>query len=200
MCSRGVNTVVSCVGPCFRCTVAAMSVVTREDIDLLLQTTVATTKSFVEAMFNSQQSQINQLITENVELKRSLEFAQGQLGDLQQAFDCQAAAVATLQTNQGMLTTIENRVRVMEDFSRAVNLIITGIGEQQGETTEQAMLKIQKIISNNLQLPNVKVQHAYRIRQQGDGTQSRAILAKLPSADDKIKCLRVSSKLKGKDI
>ena len=88
----------------------------------------------------------------------------------------------------------------MEDFSRAANLRITGIGEQQGETMEQAMLKVQKIISDNLQLPNVRVQHAYRILQQGDGTQSRAILAKLPSADDKMKCLRVSSKPKGKDI
>ena len=70
-----------------------MSVVSRGDLDLLLQSTVATMKTFVEAMFNSQQSQINQLLTENVELRRSLEFTQGELNDMQQACNGQSAAV-----------------------------------------------------------------------------------------------------------
>ena len=85
----------------------------------------------------------------------------------------------------------------MEDFSCAANLRITGIREQQGEFTEQAMLNVQKVISDNLHLSNIRVQHACRNRQQGD---NRALLAKLPSAGEKMKCLCVSSKLKEKDI
>ena len=111
---------------------AAMSVVSRGDLDLLLQSTVATMKTFVEAMFNSQQSQINQLLTENVELRRSLEFTQGELSDLQQACNGQAAAVNMLEANQGMVTNIEDRVRVMGDSSRSANLRVTGIREHQG--------------------------------------------------------------------
>ena len=42
------------------------------------------------------------------------------------------------------------------------------------------------MINEDLQLPNIKIQHVHRLRQQGDGTQGRAILAKLQSSDDRL--------------
>ena len=88
----------------------------------------------------------------------------------------------------------------MEFLSRASNLRVTGVEEQQCETVEQAMLKKQNIITDNLQLPNVKVLHAHRVKQQQQQRdrkpRSKAITTKLSTADDKNKCLRESSKLK----
>ena len=45
-----------------------MNTVSREDIDHLLKATTDSTKAFVEGMFNSVQSRLNQLFAENVEL------------------------------------------------------------------------------------------------------------------------------------
>ena len=177
-----------------------MSAVSRDELDHLLKATMESTKTFVEVMFNSVQGRVNQLVAENVELKRSLEFTQAELRDLQETVHVQAGSVRSLQTKQEVVSTMENRVRNMEDLSRAANLRVTGVEEQQGETAEQAMLKVQRIITDNLLLPNVKVLQAHRVRQQDETSRSRTIIAKLPTASDKIKCLRESSKLKGKNI
>ena len=51
-----------------------MSAVSRDELDHLLKATMVSTKTFVEVMLNSVQGRVNQLVAENVELKRSLEF------------------------------------------------------------------------------------------------------------------------------
>ena len=63
-----------------------------------------------------------------------------------------------------------------------------GVKEQQGDTAEQAVL------------PYVKFLHAHRVTKQSETSLSRTIIAKHPTASDKIKCLHESSKLKEKNI
>ena len=62
------------------------------------------------------------------------------------------------------------RIRILEDGSRRKNIRITGLAELSHENSEQTQHKVQKLISENLQLKNVIITNAFRVGKQPSQT------------------------------
>ena len=181
-----------------------MAQVTRDMLDLMLQsnmsTVVETVKSFVQIMFDGVQRQIDVVKSENSDLKQSLEFTQANVLDLENTVKAQAVVIKNLQKHEQAVPSIEDRVRSMEDQSRAANLRISGLTTRQSENPEQTMYAVQKLITEKLEKPGIKVLSAYRVKSNDSTAQNDTVVAKLASSEQRTECLRAASKLKGTDV
>ena len=93
------------------------------------------------------------------------------------------------------------RLRKVEDENRKENLKIVGIPDTSGEKFEQTWNKAQKLISEKLGLPSMKIIDAYRAgKPSAQQTSSRPIIAKLQSVNDKVSCFKSSIRLKGSEV
>ena len=164
----------------------------------LLEQNANTTKLYVESMFGALKDEIKALREENSDLCRSLEFTQQELDTVKAKIVNLEGSAQQSALNVDSTVTMGERLRVLEDQSRASNLKITGISEVSNENSEQTQRAVQKLVAEKLLVPEVAVQKAYRVGASTDN--SRPIIAKLASADDKYKCFKASSKLKGTDI
>ena len=101
----------------------------RGAIELLFTTNTANTKSFVTTMFDSLKSDVHALRSENHELRRSLEFSQGEIDTLKSKSTNLERQVTAVNEATAAVPAIDNRVRVVEDWSRRKNLRLTGMPE-----------------------------------------------------------------------
>ena len=153
-------------------------------------------KVFVEAMFNDLKSEIRELRSENFELKKSLEFSQAEIDNLK-------AEVSQLQnvSSSQELNNIPDRMRMLEDDSKKLNIRVTGLTEDPTETFEQTQFKVNQLISGKLGIPDLSVKSAFRAGKRGVRTDGpRPIVATLSSVEEKFKCFKSSPRLKGSDI
>ena len=79
-----------------------------------------------------------------------MDFSLAELRVSKETVSTQASSIKAVETKKEVVSTVENRVRIMEDLSRASNLRVTGVEEQQGETDEQTKLEVLNIITDNL--------------------------------------------------
>ena len=166
-------------------------------IKLLFEQNLSSVKTFVQIMFENVQKEMKEIRSENAELKESLHFSQDEIDSLKRK-------VAELQSNTrnmnevtDMNCDLSDRVRQLEDGTKITNLRITGIPDVIAENFEQTQDKVQKLLSNKLQLNNVTVLDAYRTGKFSTTNGPRPIIAKLPSVKEKISCLKKSNLLKG---
>ena len=169
-------------------------------MELLLSSNLATIKTFVQMMFDSVKDEVKSLREENTELKYSLEFSQSEIDSLKQTVQQQRTQIKSLLDMSENASAVEDRVRSLEDFSRAKNLRISGLPELNGETSEQSRFSVQKLINEKLQVEGVEVKDAYRIGSSTGERSWRPIIAKLESTTQKFKCLKNGKNLKGTSI
>ena len=79
-------------------------------------------------------------------------------------FTVQAESFKSLETKEEVFSTMDNRVKHMEDMSRTATLRVTDVEELQGERIEEVMLQVKRISTDKLLLPSVKVLYAHRVR------------------------------------
>ena len=170
-------------------------------LKFLFEQNLSTIKSFVEIISNNFHQELKGLKDENVELRRSLEFTQNEVADLK-------SEIAQLKTSsdrnsdfQPNFNGLAERVRCLEDGARVKNLRITGLSEQPNENSEQTQHKVEKLISEKLQLENVEISSAFRVGRNSEVSNSpRPIVAEISSVRTKISCLKASNRLKGSNI
>ena len=63
----------------------------------------------------------------------------------------------------GSMKDAKERIRLLEDQSRRKNLTKSGIAELQNETSEQTRKKVDDLIKDKLNIPNMQVVSAYRV-------------------------------------
>ena len=168
----------------------------RSAIELLFTTNTANTKSFVTAMFDSLKSDVHALRSENHELRRSLEFSQGEIDTLKSKCTNLERQISAVDEATAAVPAIDNRVRVVEDWSRRKNLRITGMPELPNENFEKTTYAVTKLINEKLELPQVKIEKAFRLNRTNASDEPRQILVQMHSESDRVLCLKTSYKLK----
>ena len=90
----------------------------------------------------------------------------------------------------------------MDEKGKKKNLRITGLPQLSSEHSEQTQEKVQKLITEKLNVNNVHVKSAYRAgaNSMRTNSQPRRIIAKLSSFNEKINCFKASKELKGTNI
>ena len=166
----------------------------------MMEQNLSSVKTFVELMFSGIRSELKELREENVELKKSLEFTQTDVQELKNE-------IVQLKSNykgdsQIQVNDVFDRIRVLEDSARSKNIRITGLMEMTNENSEQTQHKVQKLISEKLQLNNVNISSAFRVGKHPPQTSEnpRPIVAKLSSVSCKIACFKSSNRLKGSNV
>ena len=100
-------------------------------------------------------------------------------------------------------TDIRNKLTELEDRSRRNNKRIDGIAEEPGETWEECEKKVQRLLSEELDINNVVIERAHRVRahshekKNSKKLRSRTIVCKLVSFVGKARMLINSHRLKG---
>ena len=168
----------------------------RDYMKLLLDQNLEAMKAFVGSAIHDVKDELKNLREENFELKRSLEFTQGELDGVKRKCDELSQKMNTVS-----LEDVCDRIRLLEDLSRSKNLRIVGLEEQNNgqENSEQTLDKVQKLVRDKLLLSDVKLSLAYRIGIF-EPTRTRQILVTCEDEKDKKKCLRVCNRLKGTKI
>ena len=200
----------------------------KDTIELVLSQNLNTTKCFVQMLFDNLKKEIDNVRNENVklketvdcvvslrdkvtaleveneDLKRSLEFSHNEIYDLKSKYNelsLKLSATDTEVNGHRPGTDFSSRLRNIEDYTRRKNVRIFGILDSSSETQEQAQVKVQNVIANKLNLPNVKILTASRIGAFGQNSDHpRQILVKLSTVEEKVDCFKNSSKLKGSNI
>ena len=110
--------------------------------------------------------------------------------------------LSTVENPEQELDYVSERLRKLEDESRSGINRITGIDEIPNENHEQTQYKVQKLLAEKLQLPNVAVCSAFRAeRQQTQGTAvPRSVIARPSSVNNKFAVLKASTLLRGTSV
>ena len=62
------------------------------------------------------------------------------------------------------LTNIRNKLSELEDRSRTNNIRLDGIAEEPGETWEECERKVQRLLSEELDINNAVIERAHRVK------------------------------------
>lgn len=78
---------------------------------------------------------------------------------------------------------LENKINTSQDQKRQYNVILHGI--EEGDTKPHETYKKGYSLIEELQLPNIEIDQAYRLGKQGKKQNPRQIMIKLTSVIDK---------------
>ena len=138
---------------------------------------------------------------ENFELRRSLEFTQNELKEtvnevklLKSESGKQKTQIDEVKSIAGKL---EQSVADQIDLTRRKNIKIDGLIDQGDENAESTQLKVQNLLNEKLQMSNIKVEKAYRLKKRSNHQGPRTIIAELSRTEDRNLVLKSASKLKG---
>ena len=101
------------------------------------------------------------------------------------------------------LADIRNKLTELEDRSRRNNIRIDGIFEEPGETWEECGRKVNRLLSEELDINHVVIECAHRVKAYScekkniKKLRSRTIVCKLLSFAEKARILKNSHRLKG---
>ena len=178
---------------------------------MLLATQDQAYKGALETMMKQVYDKISSLESTVGELKRSLEYTQGEVDDLKTEIKTlnkeKEADKTTIQDLQNKckdagekITNLEDRCNYLEDYSRRNNVHITGIEERpDGETWEQTAELVQKLLADKLQLTDLTLDRAHRIGQRTD-QRARPIVARFYRYADREVVMRNAKMLRGTQI
>ena len=165
----------------------------KELVTSLMEHNLLAIKTFVEMLIKPINEELVRLREENYEIKRSLEFSQGEIDELKS----RVPDKRLLDDNTQEVNNLCNRTRTLEDYNKRKNIRITGMKEVINENNELTQKKVQLLLTEKLKLPNVVVSDAFRAGKSDASTEPRPIIAKLASVADKISCFKASGQLKG---
>ena len=138
-------------------------------------------------MLDNLHRKIQELRGENVELKKSLEFSQYEIDSLKKSVSEVQNMLNNVGTVEQASADLTNRIRLLEDQGKKKNLRITGLPELSSENSEQTQEKVQKLITEKLNLNTVHVKSASRAGANSMRTRNQhsPFLAKLYSFNEK---------------
>lgn len=180
-------------------------VLDKATVTLLLDQNLKTMKEFVELCLGSMRTEIKSLRDENNELKRSLEFSQSELLELQKKTSDNESQISTVKVNVTSFGVISERLRLLEDSTRKSNIKVDGLQESPNETWEQTQKKVESLIKEKLNV-DVSLESALRIgktdvRQDNDRpVRPRPIIARFVRYQQKREVMMRVSKLKGTNV
>ena len=90
---------------------------------------------------------------------------------------------------------LRDKLRDMEDRSRRNNLRIDGIEDEKEETWEDTERKVLSILTNNLNLQNIRIERAHRMGPHNND-KKRTVIIKLLDYKDKVGILKNAKNLK----
>ena len=94
-------------------------------------------------------------------------------------------------------------VKMLEDRSRRNNIRIDGIAEEPGETWDECGRKVQRLLSEELDINDVVMEHTHRVKAYSPEEKNskkirlRTVVCKLLSFVDKARIIKNSHRLKG---
>ena len=139
-----------------------------------------------------------EFISEINELKKSLEFSQYTIDDLQKKLH-KLENESSVQNNQlKSLQNLQQQLNKQEDYSRRTNIKIDGIEGNQKETYEQTIVKVQDFLKSKLELDNIDINMAHRLPSSNNAAnhRPRTIIARLSRLSDRNNILRNTWKLR----
>ena len=102
------------------------------------------------------------------------------------------------------LSELQEKISEMEDRSRRNKTQVDGAPEEKRETWEECENKVLKILRDKLEIKDVTVERAHRVRpyqnkknNKGKASPPRTIVYKLLNYKDKTQILRKRNRLKG---
>lgn len=150
------------------------------------------------------------------EFKTSLEFTQGliddKIKDMDKALNEKIEEIE--QTNEQQRVTkgkiyvekqteLKHKIRTLEDRNRRNNLRIDGIGETEGENSEEIEDKVQRLFKNRLIITkDIDIERIHRMGPYTaqDDARPRTIIFKLLNYKDKLLILKNANRLKDTNI
>lgn len=168
-------------------------------------------RNSLELFLNQINEKIHSFESTVNDLRRSLEFTQGEVDDLkgevrsmerERIVDKETIRVMKedLQVKTHKIQELEDKIIYQEDYNRRKNLQITGLREQQhGETWEQTAVQVSKLFEDKMQLPGMEIERAHRVGQRRE-EEGRPVIVRFNKFSDREAVLRNCNKLKGTNI
>ena len=151
-------------------------------------------------MFESLSKEVRELRRENEEMRRSLEFTQSEMADVQKNVTGENRAAGNEGDLRNLMGNLEDRMRLMEDYSRKGNIIVDGLAEDKEENNEKLQSKVENIFSEKLDIA-LNIDDLHRLGQrQEHSTRTRPVVVRLKTLSQRHQCLRSAFKLKGTNI
>ena len=151
-------------------------------VELLIDRSEKTVMNFFQKLHYSLKTEIVDVIKENEELGKSLEFTQDKLDEATEVIRRHEAKFRQLSKNGDL----SERVRSLEDYSLSSDIIIDGIPETNDENNERFQVDISKILSEKMKV-TPKINTCLRIGNKTP-SRNRPIIVKLYSQDNRNKC------------
>lgn len=175
----------------------------KETFKVLLETQERTQRNAMDLVVKAFQERTKALEETAQELTKSLDFAHAEILDLKRDMKLLQKADTEKQVNievlQSTVVELQQSMNYQEDYNRRNNIRITGHQEQPGETWEQTLTSVTKLLEEKLQMSDVKLERAHRV---GPATASypRAIVARFERFGQREATLRNARKLKGTGV
>ena len=180
--------------------------VTHDQLTQLFKVQNDAYKDFVDLLmkemnrkFDKYEEKIRKLSSDNDELKRSLEFTQSEVDILKQENDQfkreKKEMDERLQAAEKDVHHLLDKNCYLEDASRRNNLKFMNMADRPDETWEQAAAKVQTLLKEELDIPDVQLDRAHRVGSYDPG-RTRPIVARFTRYADRECTLRNARKLK----
>lgn len=182
-----------------------------EMFKLLLSTQDQAYRGALEIMMKQIHEEVGSLRSTVDDLRKSLEFTQGEVDNLRtevKKLEKEKAADKTIiqdlrkqcHTANENCEILEDRCDYLEDYSRRNNVHITGMEERPGgETWEQTAEHVQNMLADKMQLPDIILERAHRVGQRSE-QRARPVVARFLRFSDRELVMRNAKKLKGTNI
>ena len=146
--------------------------------EALIRKSEDTITIFVKLMFDSLKSDIDKLTKENWELRKSLEFYQGELAQIKKHVKKRDGTVTNWTENTPHVSMLAERIRALEDDTRKNNIIAYGVSEIKDENNEKLQVAISKLFNEKLEV-NPEITECRRIGSKELSSTSRPVIIKL---------------------
>ena len=160
-------------------------------------------KDATSLLFTSLNQRIDDQNKTIFEMRRSLEFSQNELQDMNTKLSKYSEIIEQqekrLSSNEDKIQSLQNQLAKLEDYSRKKNIRLDGVPESHQETWQQTHVKVEKILREKMDL-DIKVDYAHRLKKIEGNYGPRTIIAKLVNDAEKELALRNANKLKGSQI
>ena len=139
---------------------------------------------------------------ENHDVKRSLEFTQDMLETANSVIKDQQQRIEKLEAVHANSYGVSERLRTLEDYSRRNNIIVDGVMEEDGETTEKLQRDIEKPFSEKKLDLKPAIDNIHRLGSKFNKRDSRprSVIVKLTRFQDRQNCLKRSRLLRGTNV
>ena len=143
----------------------------KETINMLLDHQVTDVKTFLNFILDKVKEEIREVKLENEEMKRSLEFTQEKLDKANSTILEQQKNIEQLKSQRGVGSEeLGERLRCL--CHRKNLIIIDGIPEPPGVTTETLQCSIQRLFYEKLKL-KTEIDNMHRIGSKGNKRDNR---------------------------